>query len=71
MPPRDFNDAKYWRDQASELRLMADNYLDDSAAEILRRLATDYDQLAERAQDRTNDDIDLPTPSDTPKEENS
>jgi hypothetical protein len=52
MPPRDLNDAKYWREQASELRFVADRYKDESAAETLRRLAINYDQLAERAGDQ-------------------
>ena len=52
MPPRDLNDAKYWREQASELRFVADRYKDESAAETLRRLAINYDQLAERAEDQ-------------------
>lgn len=50
MPPRDLNDAKYWREQASELRFVADRYKDESAAETLRRLAANYDQLAERTE---------------------
>ena len=50
MTRRDLNDAKYWREQASELRFVADRYKDELAAETLRRLATNYDQLAERAE---------------------
>jgi hypothetical protein len=31
MPPRHLNDAKYWRDRAIELRMVADGYLDKTA----------------------------------------
>ena len=70
MPPRDLNDTKYWRDQANELRAIADTYTDKVAAASLRRLAIDYDQMANRAQERINRGIDLPSPSVIPKEKN-
>jgi hypothetical protein len=52
MPPRDFNDGKYWRNHAGELRLLADGYTDKAAAAIARQLADDYDKIADRAEER-------------------
>ena len=56
MPPRHFNDAKHWRDRAAEMRALAEGYADKKAAEIMCRLADDYDRLADRAGDRVRDD---------------
>jgi hypothetical protein len=33
MPPRDLNDAKYWRGQAAELRARAKTYKNEFAAQ--------------------------------------
>jgi hypothetical protein len=49
MPPCDLNDAKYWRGQAAELRAKADTYKNEFAAHAVRRIADNYDQMAERA----------------------
>jgi hypothetical protein len=65
MPPRDLNDAKYWRDEASELRAIAESYHNASAAAPLLRLADDFDRTAERAEERAKRGIVLPTPGDS------
>jgi pectin methylesterase-like acyl-CoA thioesterase len=45
-----YNDAKHWRDRASEMRALSANIKDvDTAAKMLR-LADDYDNLADRAE---------------------
>jgi hypothetical protein len=66
MPPRDLNDAKYWRGQAAELRAGAKTYKNEFAAQAARRMADNYDQMAERAEDRVIHGIDLPTPGALP-----
>jgi hypothetical protein len=50
---RPINDAKHWRVRAAEMRAIADGYQSADAAETMRRLADDYDKLAERAEART------------------
>jgi hypothetical protein len=69
MPPRDLNDYKYWRGQAAELRVKANTYRDNFAADALRRIADNYDAMAERAEDRIIHGIDLTLPRADPKDE--
>jgi hypothetical protein len=69
MPPRSINDSKHWRDRAAEMRALADGYTDKEAARIMRRLADDYDRLADRADDRAMDDPGRRAPSAIPKED--
>jgi hypothetical protein len=47
------NDASHWRDRAAEMRAIADGHRDKEAAQVMLRLADDYDKLAERAETRT------------------
>jgi hypothetical protein len=68
MPPPRFNDAKHWRDRADEMRALAAGYADKEAARIMKRLADDYDRLADRAQRRSESDLDR-LPSALPKDE--
>jgi hypothetical protein len=46
------DNAKHWRDQARELRVIANTYKDKPSAEVLRRLTNDFEQMAARAEDR-------------------
>jgi hypothetical protein len=46
------NDARRWRMRAEELRVIADNCKTPAARATLRRLAEDYELLAERAEAR-------------------
>lgn len=64
------DNAKRWRDQARELRVLANAYKDKPSAEVLRRPASDFDQMATRAEDRIKQGIDPPTPGVNPKENN-
>ena len=50
---RHVNDASHWRDRATEMRTIADGYSDKEAAQVMLRLAADYDKLAERAEARS------------------
>jgi hypothetical protein len=49
-----YNDSKHWRERAAEMRALSDAMKDIEAASIMRRLADDYDKLAERADVRNN-----------------
>lgn len=46
------DDIERWRRRAEELRTMADQFGIPSAQETLRRLASDYEQLADDAEAR-------------------
>jgi hypothetical protein len=69
--PRHINDSKHWRDRAAEMRALADGYKDEEAAAIMRRLADDYDTLADRAEDRAKNGTHRPMPSVTSREKGS
>jgi hypothetical protein len=49
------NDAKHWRERAAQMRALADTTKDDpeTVAKVLR-LAADYEELADRADIRTD-----------------
>ncbi len=68
MPPGDLNDYKYWRGQAAELRVKANAHNNDFAANALRRIADNYDAIADWAEDRAIHGIDLPLPRAVPKD---
>ena len=68
MPTREMNDAKHWRDRGAEMRVIADGFTDKKAAAMIRRLADDYDKMAERAEDRAKHGIHPARPSPMPKE---
>jgi len=59
------NDAKHWRDRAAEMSVLSCEMNDFEAQTLMRKLANDYDKLADRAEDRAARDA--PGPSPTPK----
>jgi hypothetical protein len=71
MSSRDLNDYRYWRGQAAELRAKADTYKNEFAAQAVRRIADNYDQMAERAEERIIHGVDMPTPGAVRKESGS
>lgn len=52
MPSRLIDDPKHWRDRATDMRALLDAITDLVIATKIRRLADDYDTLADRAEDR-------------------
>jgi hypothetical protein len=67
MTVRSFDDSKYWRDRAAEMRALAIGYIDHEAAGIMGRLADDYDKLADRAEARARDNPGHLAPSAIPR----
>ena len=59
------NDAKHWRDRAAEMRVLSVGMKDFEARTLMLKLANDYDELADRAEDRVARD--KPGPSPIPK----
>jgi hypothetical protein len=55
MASDNINDPKHWRDRAAEMRASSEETKDADTRKIMLRLASDYDQLAERAEIRLND----------------
>jgi hypothetical protein len=51
------DDPKHWRDRAAEMRALSDTMTDPQTIAIMRRLADDYDKLAERAAVRSKGDV--------------
>lgn len=56
------NDAKHWRDRATEMRALADEMSSPRAATLMNDLAKDYDKLADRAEERAKTDLKVPSP---------
>ena len=52
MPWRLLNDAKHWRDRAEEARTNAELMNDPEAKRMMVGIATGYDKLAKRAEER-------------------
>ena len=53
--PKDFiNDPTHWRNRAAETRELAQRVDDDEARKRLSKLATEFDRIALRVEDRMN-----------------
>jgi hypothetical protein len=44
------NDPNHWRERAEEARTLAELMNDETSKQMMLRMATDYEKLAERAQ---------------------
>ena len=44
-----FNDPQHWYNRAEEARLLAEQMIDETAKDMMLKIAGDYDKLAERA----------------------
>jgi hypothetical protein len=51
--PSDVKDEKHWRERAAHMRLLSSEATDPEIAAVMKRLADDYDNLADRAARRT------------------
>ena len=47
-----YEDARYWRDRAEEMRMVAEGMQSEQNKKIALRLAADYDRLAVHAERR-------------------
>jgi hypothetical protein len=54
MPPHSVSDPKHWRERAAEMRALAGQANDAETQAIMLRLAKDYDNLAVRAEIRSD-----------------
>jgi hypothetical protein len=54
MPASHVNNSKHWRDRAAQMRALSDMMKDIECVAIMQRLADDYDNLADRADIRSN-----------------
>jgi hypothetical protein len=46
------NDPRYWRMQAEEIAVVASSMKDNITRQAMRRIASDYEVLAKRAEER-------------------
>lgn len=53
MPQAFINDPEHWRNRANEARALAEQIQDPQSREAMLRIASDYERLATRAQQRS------------------
>jgi hypothetical protein len=53
MPASLVNDPEHWRDRAREKRALAGRLKNEQAKQAVLRVATDYERLARRAEERS------------------
>jgi hypothetical protein len=56
------NDPKHWRARATEMRALAEQMKDIESRSIMLKLASDYDRLADRAEERAKVSVSAPSP---------
>ena len=56
------NGAKHWRDRAAEMRVLSCDMKAFDARTLMLKLANNYDELADRAEDRAARDAPGPSP---------
>jgi hypothetical protein len=55
MPASLINDPEHWRDRAREKRALAERLRNEQAKQTMLRIASDYERLAEQAEERSRD----------------
>ena len=53
MPASFINDSDHWVQRANEMRRLASGEMDEQSRQAMLRIATDYERLASRAEQRT------------------
>jgi hypothetical protein len=56
MPPQLLDDVQHWRDRAKESRVLAGQINDALAREMMLRVASNYERMAEQASGRQDQD---------------
>jgi hypothetical protein len=59
---QNLNDPAHWRDRAAEMRALAGEMKDGQSRSIMLNLASDYDKLADRAEERAKMGLSGPSP---------
>jgi hypothetical protein len=55
MPASFINNPDHWMQRANEMRALASGAADEQSRQTMLRIATDYERLARRAEQRTKD----------------
>jgi len=53
MPKGLLDNPEYWRARAEETRVVAESMQDEESREMMLRIASDYEHMAERAEERS------------------